>query len=55
MCLITHFGKSDLFITFITNPKWEEVTAAFFIDQTVANKPDIIVKVFRAKLKDLID
>jgi hypothetical protein len=55
MCLVTHFSKSDLFITFIANPRWEEVTAALFTDQTVADRPDIIAKVFRAKLKDLID
>jgi hypothetical protein len=52
--LITHFGKPDLFVTFTANPRWEEVTAAFFTDQTVANRPDIIARVFRAKLKDLI-
>jgi hypothetical protein len=32
MCLITHFGKSDLFVIFTVNLKWEEVTAAFFTD-----------------------
>jgi hypothetical protein len=53
--LITHFGKPDLFVTFTTNPRWEEVTAALFTDQTVADRPNIIAKVFRAKLKDLID
>jgi hypothetical protein len=55
MYLITHFSKSNLFMTFITNPRWEEVTAALFTDQTVADKPNIIAKVFRAKLKNLID
>jgi hypothetical protein len=54
MCLVTHFSKSDLFVTFTANPKWEEVTAALFTDQTVVNRPDIIARVFRAKLKDLI-
>jgi hypothetical protein len=55
ICLVTHFSKPDLFVTFIANPKWEEVTAALFTDQTVVNRPDIIAKVFRAKLKDLIN
>jgi Helitron helicase-like domain at N-terminus len=55
MCLITHFGKSDFFVTFTANLKWEEVTAALFTDQTIANKPNIIARVFRAKLKDLIN
>jgi hypothetical protein len=55
ICLITHFDKPDLFMTFIANPKWEEVTVALFIDQTVVDKPNIIARVFRAKLKDLIN
>jgi hypothetical protein len=55
ICLVTHFNKPDLFVTFITNPKWKKVTAALFTDQTVANRPNIIARVFRAKLKDLID
>jgi hypothetical protein len=55
MCLVTHFGKPDLFMTFTTNLKWEKVTAALFTDQTIINRPDIIARVFRAKLKDLIN
>ena len=42
-------------MTFTANPRWEEVTAALFTDQTVADRSDIIARVFRAKLKDLID
>jgi hypothetical protein len=42
-------------MTFTANPKWEKVTAALFTDQTVANRPNIIARVFRAKLKDLIN
>jgi hypothetical protein len=55
MCLVTYFGKPDLFVTFTANFRWEEVIAALFTDQIVADRPDIIVRVFRAKLKDLID
>jgi hypothetical protein len=55
ICLITHFSKPDLFVTFTANPRWEKITAALFTDQTVANKSNIIARVFRAKLKDLID
>jgi hypothetical protein len=54
MCLITHFDKSDLFVTFTANFKWEEITAALFTNQIVVDRPDIIARVFRAKLKDLI-
>jgi hypothetical protein len=42
-------------MTFIANFRWEEVTAALFTDQTIANRFNIIARVFRAKLKDLIN
>jgi hypothetical protein len=32
MCLITHFGKPDLFMTFTTNPNWEKIITALFKD-----------------------
>jgi hypothetical protein len=41
-------------MTFTVNLKWKEVTAALFTDQIVVNKSNIIARVFRAKLKDLI-
>jgi hypothetical protein len=53
--LVTHFGKPDLFITFTANSNWEKVITALFKGQTVTNKSDIIARVFRAKLKDLIN
>jgi hypothetical protein len=42
-------------MTFTANSKWEEVTAALFTDQTIVNKSNIIARIFRAKLKDLIN
>jgi hypothetical protein len=54
MCLITHFGKSDLFITFTANPAWEEIINALFDGQTSSDRLDIVTRVFRARLKDLI-
>jgi hypothetical protein len=55
MYLVTHFGKSNLFMTFTANPNWEKVITALFKGQTVIDRSDIIARVFRAKLKDLID
>jgi hypothetical protein len=52
--LVIHFGKPDLFVTFTANPTWEEVVGALFERQSTANRPNIIARVFRAKLKDLI-
>jgi hypothetical protein len=42
-------------MTFTTNPNWEKIITALFKGQTITNRPDIIARVFRAKLKDLID
>jgi hypothetical protein len=42
-------------MTFTANPNWEKVITALFKNQTVTNKPNIIARVFRAKLKDLIN
>jgi hypothetical protein len=54
MYLVTYFGKSNLFITFIANPNWEKIITALFKGQTIINKPNIIARMFRAKSKDLI-
>jgi hypothetical protein len=54
MCLVTHFGKPNLFMTFTANPNWEKVITALFEGQIIINRPNIIARVFRAKLKDLI-
>jgi Helitron helicase-like domain at N-terminus len=54
MCLVTHFGKPDLFITFTANPAWEEITNVLFDGQAFSDRPNIVARVFRAKFKDLI-
>jgi hypothetical protein len=54
MYLITHFGKSNFFVIFTANLNWEEIIIALFKDQTITDRPNIIARVFRAKLKDLI-
>jgi hypothetical protein len=54
MCLITHFGKPNFFVIFIANFNWEKVIIALFEGQTVTDRSNIIARVFRAKLKNLI-
>jgi hypothetical protein len=41
-------------MAFTANPNWEKIITALFKGQTVINRPNIIARVFRAKLKDLI-
>ena len=54
MSIVRKYGKPDLFITFTCNPKWEEITSALILNQKAADRPDLIVRVFRMKLRELI-
>jgi hypothetical protein len=54
MALVRHCGKPDLFITFTANPKWKEITAELRAGQSYMDRPDVVARVFRTKLKLLI-
>ena len=54
LSIVRKFGKPDVFNTFTRNPQWEEITSALLLDQTVSDRPDLIVRVFRLKLKELL-
>src|SRR5882672_8648585 len=49
-----YFGGGDLFITMTANPAWPEITSALLIGQKAPDRPDLVVRVFRAKLKSLM-
>src|SRR6266446_6364904 len=49
-----YFGGGDLFITMTANPSWPEITDALLQGQTTSDRPDLVVRVFHAKLKSLI-
>jgi hypothetical protein len=49
-----YFGGGDLFITMTANPTWPEVQSALFLGQTASDRPDVVVRVFKAKLESLI-
>jgi hypothetical protein len=55
MAIVRHYRKPDLFITITCNPKWDEITQALLPGQTAADRPDIVVRVFRLKFKSLLD
>ena len=54
IAMVREFKKPDLFITFICNPKWKEITDNVPEYQKVENRPDLIDRVFRLKCKELI-
>lgn len=55
IALVRKFGKPDLFITMTCNPNWPEIKAALMEGQTVADRPDLAVRVFQMKLEKLLE
>jgi len=55
MALVRKYGKPDLFITITTNPNWREIRSNLFPGQQPSDRPDLIVRVFNAKLNEIIE
>ncbi|GER39179.1 DNA helicase homolog [Striga asiatica] len=53
LALVQKFGKPDLFITMTCNPEWQEIKDKLFEGQLPQDRPDLVSRVFRAKLQDL--
>lgn len=54
MAIVRKFGKPDLFITFTCNASWPEITTSIHSYETANNRPDIVVRVFHAKVEHLL-
>lgn len=55
MSIVRAYGKPDLFITFTCNPKWPEINNELLKGQEPNDRPDLIARVFKIKLKELLD
>ncbi|XP_008178216.1 uncharacterized protein LOC103307737 [Acyrthosiphon pisum] len=55
MSYVRHYGTADLFITFTCNPQWIEIKQELFPGQSPIDRHDITARVFRQKLKSLMD
>lgn len=55
MTYVRSYGRPDLFITFTCNPKWEEIVSELSSGQTSVHRHDITARVFKQKLKSLMD
>ncbi|SGY45423.1 BQ5605_C001g00283 [Microbotryum silenes-dioicae] len=55
MASVVKYGKPSLFITATCNPKWPEIKAALGPNDQATNRPDLIARVFQAKLNRLCD
>ncbi|XP_024977134.1 uncharacterized protein LOC112514765 [Cynara cardunculus var. scolymus] len=53
MTLVQDDGKPDIFLTMTCNPKWPEILKELLPGQTAQDRPDLVARVFRAKLEDL--
>ena len=51
MAIVREFGKPDLFLTFTCNPNIPEIQNELLPHQKANDRPDIIVRVFKEKLK----
>lgn len=55
MAIVRKFGRPDLFVTFTCNPTWPEILENLQDMQTPENRPDLTVRIFKIKLKELLD
>nr|XP_027102440.1 uncharacterized protein LOC113723649 [Coffea arabica] len=53
MTLVQKFGKPDIFLTMTCNPNWPEIKEHLLPTEEAQNRPDLVVRVFRAKLEEL--
>src|SRR5277367_5278029 len=54
MSIFAKLGAPDLFITFTANPKWSEISDNLHLGEQVSDRPDLVARVFRLKLKSLL-
>eukprot|EP00973_Karenia_brevis_P004800 659797-Karenia_brevis.AAC.1 len=55
MAIVQRFGKPDLFVTMTANPSWPEIVSNLRPGKTAANRPDLTTRVFKLKLRALMD
>ncbi|CAG7824648.1 unnamed protein product, partial [Allacma fusca] len=54
MAIVRKYGKPDLFMTMTTNPNWREILDNLLPGQKVADRPDLVARVFNMKVKELL-
>ena len=55
MAIVHRFGKPDYFIKMTCNPYWDEILSNLEPGQTPQDRPDLVSRVYRAKLRDFKD
>jgi hypothetical protein len=54
MAIVRLYSKPSLFITFTCNPQWPEIKSSLFANELPSDRPDICVRVFNIKLRQLL-
>jgi hypothetical protein len=55
MAICKWAGCSNVFVTFTCNPQWLEIRRALLLRQQPEDRPDLVTRVFKIKLKELIN
>ncbi|GBO03343.1 hypothetical protein AVEN_231804-1 [Araneus ventricosus] len=55
MAMVRKFGRPDLFVTFTCNPTWVDILNVLEGQQRPEDRLDIVVRVFKMKLTELLD
>ena len=54
LALARFFSKPDFFLTITANPNWEEITRELLPGQKPKDRPDLIARVFREKVRIIL-
>jgi hypothetical protein len=55
MAIVQRFGKPDYFFTMTCNPHLEEITSILEPGQTPKDRPNLVARVYKAKLRSMND
>ncbi|GAA0175868.1 hypothetical protein LIER_28964 [Lithospermum erythrorhizon] len=55
MALVQEYGRPDIFLTMTCNPNWPEIKECLQSGEEAHNRPNILARVFKAKLSILND
>jgi hypothetical protein len=55
MAIYRWAGCLDAFVTFTYNPQWFEIKRVLPLEQQPQDRPDLVTRVFKIKLKELIN
>jgi hypothetical protein len=53
MALVARYGRPDFFVTMTCNPYWPKIIDQLLPGQTPQDRPDVVARVYHAKLRDL--